>query len=246
MKWSWLLSMLPFAMGSQIRCISFFGLETPQKDFMCSWEKPIEYYLKEVADLGFNSIRLPFSIQYINEGDLSKMDHFIQECYKNNLNVVLDCHRVESTWQGPTPFYSGLTQQQFNDMWLGVLDRYINFPNVVGGNVYNEYQSEDPIYMMDYSRKLIQAVEDKFGDRFIHFVTGTLWSNELHDTSLEDMPCKDRIFYSVHKYPFTSATFEKDWDYSMPEALREKIVIGDEDYKLQGFNILSHRVIKSF
>jgi hypothetical protein len=62
--------------GDIIRGMNYYGLETPGQDFVCGWAHRPDYYLKILNDLNFNSIRLPFSLEYIRNGDFSKMDEF--------------------------------------------------------------------------------------------------------------------------------------------------------------------------
>ena len=62
---------------TEYRCISHFGLETDHNGFMCDWTHSVDYYIQKEAELGFNCLRLPFSYQYIQQGNLDKMDFFI-------------------------------------------------------------------------------------------------------------------------------------------------------------------------
>jgi len=235
MRKIWVMLMMPFVvMSQQLKGISIYGLETPLKDFTCSWVHPVEFYISKAKELGFNNLRLPFSIQYIQEGNLEKLDQFVETACAHDMTVILDCHRVVSDFQGPDPFHAlGMNVDKFVDMWKSVLGRYVDKKNVIGHNIYNEYQGTDVEFLKDYSRKVINAVELEFGSRYNHYVTGTVWSGNLAGVSLEDMPCHDRIFYSCHKYPFSGTADEKDWLASFANVglPTEKVIIGEFGWK---------------
>ena len=65
MKLSNLLGLLylPIVQGL-IKGYNFYGLETPLRDFTCSWKHPVSYYIDQLEQFGFNSIRVPFSKQW--------------------------------------------------------------------------------------------------------------------------------------------------------------------------------------
>jgi endoglucanase len=219
---------------SEYRCISHFGLETDYKDFMCSWVHPVDYYIQKEAELGFNCIRLPFSYQYIQEGNLEKMDHFINVAEYYNMSIILDLHRIENSWQGPTPFYTGLTTKNITDMWLQVLFRYTNKPNVIGQNIFNEFQLKDMDFLINYSVDIINVIEDYFDNRYIHFVTGSNWSGFLGgidaiEKKVKCNNCTDRIMYSAHVYPFSGCGCRDDWQKSFGDIgiPPEKLIIGE-------------------
>lgn len=218
--------------SKQLRAISIYGLETELRDFVCSWQHPVDFYIQQVYGMGFNSLRLPFSVQYYNEGDFSKMDHFIDVAEQYNMEVVLDLHRVVSSWQGPDPFHDlGMNIDKLVDLWLNVLRRYKDRPHVIGSNVYNEYTGTDVDFLLWYSKKVIDAVELEFGDRYKHYITGTSWSGNLSGVYLKNVSYSDRVFYSCHKYAFSGTADEKDWNASIPFGYEDKIVIGEWGFK---------------
>lgn len=212
-----------------LRGISVYGLETDRRDFVCTWQSPIDSYINSIAKLGFNIIRLPFSYQYTQEGDFSKMDHIVNLCASNQLNVMLDMHRVWSWVQGPSPI-DGISIDQFTNAWIAVLARYKDNPYVIGHNIYNEYQGTEPDVVQAYSRKVVNTVEKTFPGRYTYFITGTHWAGSLIGMSMEDLPVSNRIYYSVHKYHFSGDGSQRDWEQSfasLPWLPAHKIVIGE-------------------
>jgi len=222
--------------GYIFKGISIYGLETPLKNFVCSWVHPVEFYVDNLKRLDFNLIRLPFSYEYIMQNDLYKMDHFMEIAYLYNMTVVLDLHRIQSSHQAPTP-EDGINIDDVISMWILVLRRYEHYPNLLGHNCYNEYQGTNISYLQSYHERIFTEIEIKFPERFIYFATGYTWSRNIHGFSLEYLPFNDRIIYSVHKYVFSGTADELDWERSFGnEFLPSKLCIGEWGWKQQNPN----------
>lgn len=200
--------------SSIIRGVSFFGLETTLKNFVCSWVNPPEYYLKILNELGFNSIRLPWALPYAFENNFTNMDKFMNESYKYNFTILFDLHRIDYDHQD-NPHDHGTTTEKIIEGWLTILDRYKNFDNILGLNTYNEYQLGDYDYLLGFNIQVLNAVEKAFPDRFQYFITGVNWGGEIQNLNLEMMSYHDQVHYSLHKYVFSidaSKDYEKNWD----------------------------------
>jgi hypothetical protein len=230
----WTLLVLPIVMAlDTFRCGSIFGLETDHRGFMCDWEKPVDYYVKTMNQLGFNSLRIPFSYQYIQEGNLQQLDHVVSLANQYNMSIILDFHRIWSNTQQPTPFDFGVSEQQFTDAWILLLTRYQFEPSIIGGNIWNEFVPTDVSYLTAYSRRIILKIESLFPERYLHFVTGTNWSGSLRGVTLEDLPFKNRIYYSVHKYSFSGTADREDWEKSFGNVglPLNRIIVGEFGWK---------------
>jgi aryl-phospho-beta-D-glucosidase BglC (GH1 family) len=207
-----LLSVLTQAQAI-MKFISVYGLEVGAKSFVCSWIKPVEWYIEALKDLGFNGFRLPFSYEYVMEGNFDLMDRFVDSANYNKMPVLLDYHRTWSAYQGSVPT-DGITMDEFVECWLTVLRRYKDKQVVRGLNSYNEYQGNDPNEVNYYSKYLFDRVEEEFGDRFSYYMTGTGWAGNLTGVSLEGEPYANRTYYSVHKYSWSGTADEADWENS--------------------------------
>ena len=229
MKWFHFLILPLSVISEQMRGLSIFGLETDHRGFMCDWVKPVDYYIEQSSQLGFNFLRIPFSYQYIQEGNLDKLDHIVGLAGYYNMSVILDYHRVWDNTQQSTPFDYGVSEQQFSDVWINLLARYYNSKSVIGHNAYNEFVPSDTNYLLGYTRRLFERVEATYKDRYLHFTTGTQWSGNLRGVNLEDLPYKERIFYSVHKYSFSGTANEADWEASFGNVgiPVERLVVGE-------------------
>lgn len=221
---------------SLIKGISIYGLETSLADFVCSWVHPVDYYIQELKTLGFNSFRLPYSYEYVQKGDLSKMDFFMESCNRHGMQVVLDLHRIWNFHQGPDP-EEGVTIDQVIDSWKTVLHRYAHYKILVGHNAYNEYQGTNITYLTNYHTRIFNAIEQEFPGRFTYFACGYVWSGNIFNFSLEHLPYHDRIIYSVHKYVFSGSADEADWEESFGTVFpANKLIIGEWGWKQQNEN----------
>lgn len=226
--WHTLLALMATITSShQIRCISVYGMETDWRNTVCSWKNDMTYYMDYVKGLGFNSLRMPFSYQYVMEGDFTVMDRFVDEAAKRDLWVIADLHRIWNGGQSPTPF-DGINMDQFVSCWKTVAWRYKDHPALKAMNSYNEYQLHDPETIVAYSSKLFTEIEAMLPGRYHYFVTGTFWAGNLTGVNLEHLPFADRISYSVHKYAWSGTADEADWNSSIPfDIPNEKLIIGE-------------------
>jgi hypothetical protein len=232
--WKIFFALLPTLTASWTKCISIYGLETLSRNFVCSWVNPVEFYLKELHRLNFDTIRVPFSYQYVREGDFSKLDEIVNVTQKYNLSVLLDMHRVWSTHQGPSP-EEGITLDEFIEKgWFPVLDRYTNFTHVVGHNVYNEYQLSDLHYISTYTERVLRSVENRFPGRFVYYVTGYVWASTLHELDLDHLPFSNRIKYSIHRYAWHGSN-EVDWDHHFG-LHTDHLIVGEFGFKSSQFD----------
>jgi endoglucanase len=224
MKFFGVLACLP-VVSAVIKGYNFYGLETPRKDFVCSWANPISYYIDKLYDLGFNAIRLPFSLEYVREGNFARMDDFFRAVSKHpDIRVVMDLHRVFASHQGDVPTEGGTTLHQFIAGWNLILQRYHQNPQVVAVDIYNEYQGTDEKYWNSIAKQIVQGIEDKFPNRFVYYVGGTRWGGNLHGISLEDLPFAHRINYTIHKYHFSGDPSEWDWSFG---EYKHKVNVGE-------------------
>lgn len=238
MKFLKLLLLTITQVSAIIKGINFYGLETPGKDFVCGWKHRPDYYLAELNKLGFNRIRLPFSLEYIQGNDFSKMDEFMNAIsIYPHMTVMLDMHRVFSSHQGPTPTEDWVTMDIFLNGWKTILQRYQHNKQVVVVDIFNEYQGQDANYWNGVARTIVTFIENNFPKRFNYSVGGINWGGNIHDINLEDLPFSKRIVYTIHKYIFSSfGDRVSDWDWSLGpfKDVPNKISIGEWgfiDYK---------------
>jgi len=212
--------------------MNFYGLETEGRDFVCSWKNPPEYYLEILQEeMGINTIRLPFSYQYIQEGRLEKLHHFMVETQKRNISVILDYHRTFSTHQGPVP-EEGITRNDFILCWLRVVREVQIYDNVFGISVFNEVQRENTEYIQDMHRSVTEAIESEFPGRFYYFLGCSVWGTDCSDMNFWDLPYLNRTFIEIHLYQFSTDSNPFTWDVHMPTRIpAEKWFIGEVGFR---------------
>jgi hypothetical protein len=221
-----------FGKTADIRGYNFYGIETPRRDFVCTWQNPVSYYIDKLAELDFNFIRVPFSLQYVEANDFSKMDGFFDAVKKHpQVSIVLDLHRVYESHQGATPFEGGVSLTRFTDAWKKILNRYKDFSQLVAVDIFNEYQGTDAIYWNSVAQQITDKIEDEFPNRFTYYVGGWIWGGNLHGISLEDLPYANRINYTIHKYVFSNGD-ENEWNYSFGDH-KNKMNVGEWGFKTE-------------
>lgn len=246
------LLMIQPVCNSIIKGFSYYGVETEMRNFVCSWYKQVDYYIPKLKQLGFNTIRIPFSYQYIVEGNFQNLDNGIMTAQKYNMSVILDYHRIWNNNQGVSPLHDGINIHQWIDSWLVVLRRY---NNVVLMNIWNEYQQKDINFIRWYSETLMNRVEQEFPNRMRYYITGTNWGNDLRGMSMEHLLYKERIYYSIHKYPWSNTADERDWEetFGSVEGIpTNKLIIGefgwienkDEEWAKRFFEYLKRKGIR--
>lgn len=221
--------------ANPIRCINFYGLETPYKNFVCSWKNSPEFYLRRLQDdMGINTVRLPFSYEYIASGDVVMLESFIQLCQRLGIDIILDWHRTWSSHQGAVP-EEGITLDIFVSAWMNLLDRFKVYANVKGVGIFNEIQlNNDFNYTSKVHRYIVPMLEAQFPNRFSYFLGCPSWGGNCSDMHYEDMPTWNRTFIEVHKYRFSGVSNRADWDVSIPSHIpSSKWFIGEVGWKQQ-------------
>lgn len=195
-----LLLLIPLVLGTPIRCVNFYGIETERKAPVCDWCHEPRWYLQQLKDgYGLNTIRLPYSREYAAGNDFKKMDNLIDTCNKMDIRVILDYHRTYSTHQGKTPT-EGITLGQFLDTHVGLLQRYGD--KIWGVSVFNEIQIDDGDYTNRINHMVVNAIESQFPGKYRYFLGCAQWG---HDCSRIILPAgfENRSYIDIHQYAFT-------------------------------------------
>lgn len=139
--------------------VNWFGMETANHAPHGLWARDYKDMLKQIADLGFNVVRLPFSIEALRSSSatgidfgngrnaalqgkrpLQIMDEIIAEAGRQGLMVILDNHSqsddgfMYDLWYGQ----DGYTKADWISTWRMLADRYGDVDNVVGYDLKNE------------------------------------------------------------------------------------------------------------
>lgn len=228
-----ILSIVP-CVSSVIRGINLFGLETEHSSLMCDWSHDYRWLLAKVQQLGFNTIRLPFSHDFLHNTDMSAMDHFFENILETGLDVVLDYHRIYNSHQSPKPYDDTHSFDDFINDWLFVVDRYKHNSHLVGLDLFNEFQSDDAVEWNDLAKKTIDAIEDAHPFRFFYMVGCVSWGGNCQHMDVSSLPNQNRIFYTIHKYIWSDdGNLEDKWDTTFGRFVGNgsKIIVGETGFK---------------
>ncbi len=196
--------------------MNFYGLETERAGLVCDWVLPPRYYLEKLkVDMSIDTIRLPFSYQYVRANNFVVMDQFMLDSFDLGLHVILDYHRTWASHQGSIP-EEGITMDDFIETWLILLYRYANFSNILGLGVFNELQGNDTEYMHKLHETFISRIEAVYPERYNYFCGCIGWGGNCSTINLSHLPEWDRIYIEVHKYKFSGEQSVTAWDISMP------------------------------
>jgi endoglucanase len=149
--------------GRQVRLtgIAWFGFETQNQVYHGLWSVRMEDVLDQVANLGFNTLRIPLSVQLVNQwrnGDggvpasidytanpalqgkssLEVLDASIAYCRQIGLKVMLDMHRVVNTQMLNTWYADGYPAGDFEADWQWLAQHYASDDTVIAADLFNE------------------------------------------------------------------------------------------------------------
>lgn len=206
-----------------IKCINYYGFETERKRPVCDWVHQPDFYLKTLKEyLDINTIRLPFSYEYVNSGDLSGMDSFINLTTTYQIQIILDYHRTWATHQGPEPL-ENVSMSQISKVWSMLASRYYDNPYVIGLGVFNEYQGRNKTYLNLYHRTITAFVEKHHPGRYYFFLGCATWGHDCNGIEY-NFPniSMDRIYIDFHTYHFI---YDKWQDDNLQKTLYEQLPI---------------------
>jgi endoglucanase len=146
------------ASGSPVtlKAVNWFGLETANCAPHGLWTISLDQALDQMKSFGFNTIRLPFANQCLDQGaqpngiDFSKnpglrglsplqvMDKVVAGARARGLRVVLDRHRPDTGSQSELWYTSRYSEARWISDWTMLAKHYASDPTVIGGDLHNE------------------------------------------------------------------------------------------------------------
>ena len=151
------------AYGNEVRLtgVAWFGYETPNNSYHGLWANTLDDILSKVADNGFNLLRVPMSVQLVNEwrqgnypeadsineyinpdlegaSSLDILDKSIAVCKEKGIKVMLDMHRVVNTGQSNVWYTDKYSAQDYEECWKWLANHYKNDDTVIAMDLFNE------------------------------------------------------------------------------------------------------------
>jgi len=144
----------------QIEAVNWFGLETDTHAPHGLWTRNWQEMMDEIKEVGFNAIRLPFSLEAVldpnatpNGIDFSQnpdleglssleiIDKIVAYAEEIELGIILDNHRA-SAGDGPNDngqwFDGTYSEDDWVDAWVMLAERYGESPAIIGADLVNE------------------------------------------------------------------------------------------------------------
>jgi endoglucanase len=142
--------------------VNWFGFETSNHVVHGLWTRDYRDMLAQVRRLGFNTIRLPFSLEALRSRTLTgidfsggknaalrgatpqrAMDVIVDEAARHGLFVILDYHSgPDNAYTDPFWYGRGYTEDDWVRAWVALAQRYRGRPNVIGADLKNEPHGE--------------------------------------------------------------------------------------------------------
>jgi endoglucanase len=176
-----------------------------------------EQDIKIIADLGYNSIRLPFHYNLFYNRDSSKfieagftlLDNFLDWCRQYNLYVILDMHcapggqnagNISDSDGEEARLWTNSDNQDLTVLiWTEIASRYANEELIIGYDLLNE-----PVLPSGYSNNILKSFYIRLiyeirqvDTNHIVFIEGNNWAT---DFNLLTPPLDYNMVYAFHKY----------------------------------------------
>ncbi len=140
-----------------LRGVNWFGIETDKHAPHGLWKRDYKEMLSQIKSLGYNMIRLPYSVQSLRVSEVSGidfsigtnqelydksplevMDEIIKEAERQELLILLDSHRLNDQRIPELWYDDEFTEEDWLDTWKMLAQRYQNQANVIGADLKNE------------------------------------------------------------------------------------------------------------
>lgn len=147
------------ATGKQVllRGVNWFGMETDTHVPHGLWVRDYKDMLAQIKKLGYNVIRLPYSVQALRSSNISAidfsignnkdfwgktplqvMDLVIAEAQRQGLLIILDNHGLIDNKMSELWYGDGFSETDWINTWKMLANRYKSRSNVIGADLKNE------------------------------------------------------------------------------------------------------------
>lgn len=222
----------------RLKSVNWFGAEGSNYTPHGTWGRPYKTsvisgvstlgIIDQIADMGFNCIRLPFSGDFCTEGrmpasiseyhnpDLAGLtaievfDKLIDYCLSKGIYVVLDHHRrTAGAGADGTPVSESYTEEDWIANWEMMAERYAEHTAVIGADLHNEPHSLDWAPWVAYAEACGDAIH-AIAPEWLIFVEGVgsydevsyWWGGQLAGVAdlAVALTLPNKLVYSPHEY----------------------------------------------
>lgn len=140
-----------------LRGVNWFGMELKEHAPHGLWVRDYKDMLAQIKSLGYNVIRLPYSVEALRSRDLTGidfsigankdlqgktplevMDLVIQEAQRQGLLILLDSHRLNDKIESELWYNETFSEKDWINTWTLLAKRYKDYTNVIGADLKNE------------------------------------------------------------------------------------------------------------
>ena len=179
--------------------------------------------LQELADLGFDHVRLPFNENQLYtvrgkriEETFTIIHRLIDWCKQANMRIILDCHQTYdhdfSKYNEIVLFKEPAAQARFELLWQKLSAEFGKYPNeLVAYEILNEPNSKDPVAWNIVANKIVKVIRDLEPERIIFL--GSNKANRVTTFPDLQIPKNDpNIILSFHfYYPYLLTHYKADF-----------------------------------
>ncbi|MBP0466918.1 cellulase family glycosylhydrolase [Roseomonas sp. PWR1] len=240
--------------GESVRItgVNWFGMESSTFTPHGLWARNWQEMMGDMAAEGFNTIRLPFSLEAFQPGkvangiDFSKnpdlvglspiqiLDKIVDKAGELGMRIILDNHR-SAAGAGPNGngqwVDGGYTEQQWIDTWKMLAGRYAGDPTVIGADLANEPHGATWAAWSAAAERAGNAIHS-VNDDWLIFVEGVgsfegsnyWWGGNLKGVATDPVVLNtaNKVVYSPHDYG--NSVYAQPWfsDPAFPNNLTAK------------------------
>lgn len=205
----------------KIRGINWFGINN---DCLCPnglWIHSLDFYLDLIKNHGFNSIRIPISMESIygfnniikkecvyaeieNKTVVELLHIIFIKSEERNMSILLDFHSIYNEIT-EFPWYNNvLTKEEFIRLWKIVIQEFQRYNNLIGIDIKNEPHGNISIDIWtSFVLSFIQDIHSNFPDfKGLFFIEGVQQDNSVWGGSINNFPdfYPYRVVLSPHIY----------------------------------------------
>lgn len=147
------------ASGHEVRLtgVNWFGMETGSFAPDGLWARNWKDMLKQIAQAGFNTIRLPYSNQFLDDPTsaptninyqlnpdlkglkgVALLDRIVEGAREFGLKIILDQHRPDAYAQSPLWYTDHLPESRWISDWVMLARHYVGNDTIIGADLHNE------------------------------------------------------------------------------------------------------------
>jgi aryl-phospho-beta-D-glucosidase BglC (GH1 family) len=219
--------------------LNWFGLETETFAPHGLWARGLDSCLDQIADLGYNCLRIPYSNELFDPqsvpngidfslnpqlqglSGLEILDAMVEGAGERGMRVILDRHRPSSSAQSELWYTGQYDEERWISDWEMLALRYRDNPTVVGFDLHNEPHGPATWGTGDLSTDWRLAAQ-RAGNRILAVNPNLLilvegvgdgywWGGNLSRAGTHPVVLNvpGRVVYSPHDYP--QSVYAQDW-----------------------------------